>query len=108
MGCSSEALAVLGAVGTTIGIIGALAAILFGAIAARSTKRKEDRGDGHTLGTVQSDLGYIKSGVDDLKTDVRELRGNTVNLTERVKAVEESTKQAHKRIDEIKEESRKE
>ena len=103
MGCTAE---MLGSIGTTIGIIGGLAAILFGIIAARANKRKEDRSDGHSLGTVQSDLGSIKSGVDDLKTDVRELRGSTVNLTERVKAVEESAKQAHKRIDEIKEERR--
>ena len=99
MGCTAE---MMGTIGTTVGIIGGIAVIIFGVIAARTNKRKADRDDGHMLGTVQSDLGYIKSGVDDLKTDVRELRGSTTSLTERVKAVEESTKQAHKRIDEIK------
>ena len=40
MGCTAE---MLGSIGTTIGIIGGLAAILFGIIAARANKRKEDR-----------------------------------------------------------------
>ena len=48
---------------------------------------------------VLTELGYIKAGVDDLKRDNREIRGDLKTLDERVTRNEESTKQAHKRID---------
>jgi hypothetical protein len=49
-----------------------------------------------------SDIGYIKAGVDDLKTQNRENSVKIGNLNERVTRVEESCKQAHHRIDELK------
>lgn len=95
----------IGTIGVIVGIIGGLSGILFAVIAWRKSAAKDDRADGRSLGVVQSDLGYIKSGVDDLKTDVREMRSSQTNLTERVRACEESTRQAHKRIDELKQEN---
>lgn len=97
-----NAVEVLGIIGTIFGILGVLAALYFGVRSGKADRKKEDRNDGQTLGTVQSDLGYIKSGVDDLKIEVRELRTGQSNLTERVRAVEESARQAHKRIDDLK------
>lgn len=102
MNCDAGTVATIGVI---VGILGGLSGILFAVIAWRKSAEKDDREDGRSLGTVQSDLGYIKSGVDDLKTDVREMRTSQTNLTERVRAVEESTRQAHKRIDELKKEN---
>ena len=102
MNCDAGTVATIGVI---VGILGGLSGILFAVIAWRKSSEKDDREDGRSLGTVQSDLGYIKSGVDDLKTDVREMRTSQANLTERVRAVEESTRQAHKRIDELKQEN---
>lgn len=92
----------IGLIGTVIGILGGICAVIFGIRSWRQSQKTDDRHDGQTLGTVQSDLGYIKSGVDDLKIEVRELRTGQSNLTERVRAVEESARQAHKRLDELK------
>ena len=52
-------------------------------------------------GTLLSDIGYIKSGVDDLKRkqETSELRHYA--LVERVTKVEESAKSAQHRIDKI-------
>ena len=97
-----NAVEVLGIIGTIFGILGVLAALYFGVRSGKADRKKEDRNDGHNFGVVQSDLGYIKSGVDDLKTEVRELRGSQYSLRERLSKVEESAKQAHKRIDEMK------
>ncbi len=102
MNCDAGTVATIGVI---VGILGGLSGILFAVITWRKSAEKDDREDGRSLGTVQSDLGYIKSGVDDLKTDVREMRTSQANLTERVRAVEESTRQAHKRIDELKQEN---
>lgn len=51
--------------------------------------------------TLRSDVGYIKKAVDEIRIDqkVQEKRINDMN--ERLVRNEESTKQAHKRIDEI-------
>ena len=50
---------------------------------------------------MASDIGYIKAGVDDLKRETRETRSDVRELQERVTRCEESTKQAHKRINKI-------
>lgn len=64
----------------------------------RQTAAKDD---GKHEGTMTSDLGYIKSGIDDLKAEQREQRKTNTEFIARLTAVEESAKQAHKRIDRI-------
>ena len=65
-------------------------------------KQKKEAGqEGESRGVMASDIGYIKAGVDDLKRETRETRSDVRELSERVTRCEESTKQAHKRIDEI-------
>lgn len=56
---------------------------------------------GEKNGYLASDIGYIKAGIDDLKTEVRALKSEMSELNMRLTRVEESTKQAHKRIDEL-------
>ena len=51
--------------------------------------------------TVLSDIGYIKSGIDDIKTEQREQRKFNAEIVSRLVKVEESAKQAHKRIDTV-------
>ena len=87
--------------GYVIGIIGGIASIIFAYLAFSRNKKKDDEGQGLQLGTIQSDLGYVKSGIDDIKNEQREQRNINIALTSRVTAVEESTKQAHKRIDHL-------
>lgn len=90
-----------GTVGTIFGIVGVIASAVFAYVAFSRTKKKDDEGQGQLLGTIHSDLGYVKSGIDDIKAEQREQRNVNLSLTTRVTAVEESTKQAHKRIDHL-------
>ena len=90
-----------GTAGTIIGIIGVILSAVFAYVAFRRNKEKDDEGQGQQLGTIQSDLGYVKSGIDDIKAEQKEQRNINVSLASRVTAVEESTKQAHKRIDHL-------
>ena len=64
-------------------------------------KKQELHADGAVKGSMASDIGYIKAGVDDLKREQREMTINVKELSERVTRCEESCKQAHKRIDEL-------
>lgn len=50
---------------------------------------------------LKSDLGYIRRGVDDIKLDIKASEREMQRMNGRLIKVEESTKQAHKRIDEI-------
>ena len=86
----SEFLAILGGVGTLIGICATFAAY-------KSGLRK----DGSANGALMSDVGYIKSGVDDLKRKQEQSDERHYALSERVTAVEASAKQAHLRIDRV-------
>lgn len=48
-----------------------------------------------------SDIGYIKAGIDDLKRKQEAAELRHFALAERITKVEESSKQAHKRIDRL-------
>lgn len=81
-------------------VVGA-SGIIFGLVTLFRNKKHDDTQEGRTSGTILSDIGYIKAGVDDIKTEQKEQRKTNIELVSRLTAVEESTKQAHKRIDEL-------
>ena len=88
--------------------VGVICSIVFGAlgfgVAYLTLKRKQKKDDveeGQSRGVIASDIGYIKAGVDDLKREGRETRTDVGKLNERVTRVEESCKQAHHRIDDL-------
>lgn len=91
----------LGTIGTIFGIVGVVLSAIFAYLAFNRNRKKDDAGAGQKLGTIQSDIGYVKAGIDDIKAEQREQRNLNVSLTSRVTAVEESTKQAHKRLDHL-------
>ena len=84
-----------------LGIISSVCAIVFGYLAFFRNRKKDDTEEGKSAGTMLSDIGYIKAGVNDIKTEQKEQRKTNIEVVSRLTAVEESTKQAHKRIDEI-------
>ena len=79
---------------------GILGAVISWMTLVRKSKRDTEK-DGESKGSLASDIGYIKAGVDDLKRESRETRHDMGELSTRVARCEESCKQAHKRIDEI-------
>lgn len=85
---------VWGVIGTLLGVIVAYAAFLRNA-------KKDHEDEGRETGTVLTELGYIKGGIDDLKAENREQRKTNTEVITRITAVEASAKQAHKRIDRL-------
>ena len=88
--------------------VGFICSVVFGALGFliayftfQRNKKKDNVEEGQSRGVMASDIGYIKAGVDDLKRETRETRSAVGELNERVTRVEESCKQAHHRIDEI-------
>ena len=84
---------------TAISVISTLCAIAFGYAAFSRNKGKDTEEDGKQDGVVLTEIGYIKSGVDDIKAEQREQRKTNTEVLTRLTAVEASAKQAHKRLD---------
>ena len=87
---------------TLIGVIGTVCGVIFGYIGYQRGLKKDSTDTGKNDGVLLSDVGYIKSGIDDLKRKQELTDERHYALAERVTKVEESAKQAHHRIDEIK------
>lgn len=85
--------------GWVIGILGTLTAIVVGISNLSRNKVKDSEESGHQSGQVMSELGYVKSGIDDIKNEMRDQRQTNMQFMERLSAVESSAKQAHHRID---------
>jgi ABC-type transport system involved in cytochrome bd biosynthesis fused ATPase/permease subunit len=85
----------------TIGLLCTVVGAIIGYMSFVRNKAKDDRNEGQQSGQMLTELGYIKSGIDDIKTEQREQRQiNTQTATE-LAAVKASAKQAHLRIDRI-------
>ena len=84
-----------------IGIVCAILGALLSWLAYPRNMKKDSNDAGRETGIVLTELGYIKSGVDDVKTEQREQRKTNTEIISRLSAVESSAKQAHKRIDRI-------
>lgn len=64
-------------------------------------KSKDAREERAGLTKVEGEIKYISKGVDDIKYDTRNLSQTITNMNERIIRVEESSKSAHKRLDEV-------
>ena len=86
--------AVVGVVGTVTGFVLSFARF--------SRSRDNDlRTEAQREATINVKLDNISTGVQSLHTDIKTEQKARAELSERVAKVEESTKQAHKRIDEL-------
>ncbi|MDL2235404.1 hypothetical protein LJC07_04520 [Christensenellaceae bacterium OttesenSCG-928-L17] len=65
-------------------------------LAGRKSAGKQE---GLESGTVLTEIGYIKSGIDDIKRKQDRQEAQHLEVIARLTAVEASAKQAHKRMD---------
>lgn len=82
-----------------VSIVGGIAGVVFGCVTFFRNKRTDDAAGGKKDGIILTELGYIKSGVDDIKHKQEKQDEQNITFVSRLSAVEASTKQAHKRID---------
>lgn len=78
-----------------------LAQLIINAINAARSKTKDAQSDSAQNATVLVELGTIKGGIQDIKDEQKAQRETNIEFVQRLTAVEESTKQAHKRIDRL-------
>lgn len=88
-----------------ITIMAAVSGIILGWTARARELKKEGEQEASAEAFLRSDVEYIKRGIDDIRVE-QKTQGQTVAvLCERVTRVEESSKQAHKRIDRLEKEA---
>ncbi|MGE7869589.1 hypothetical protein ACQKNO_26190 [Bacillus paramycoides] len=88
--------------------IGVLITLLSAAISYLGyslNKTKVIKSDGQESAEMKAELGYIRKGVDDIRIDLKANEKQMQQLSERVTRVEESSKQAHKRLDNLEKET---
>ncbi|EOV9525568.1 hypothetical protein ACN5TA_000459 [Bacillus cytotoxicus] len=87
-----------------IGVLVALLSLAISYLAYSLNKNKSIKSDGQQSAEMKAELGYIRKGVDDIRIDLKANEKQMAALGERVTRVEESTKQAHHRINNLEKE----
>ena len=79
--------------------LGIIATLVFNIISANRNSKHDTEDKATSIAVLNSDMGYVKSGIDDIKLK----QGSTDNilrdLTSKVTKAEDSAKSAHHRID---------
>lgn len=86
-----------------VAMIAALSGIVLGWLGRNRTVKHDIVREAGADAVQRTDVEYIKRGVDDIRVDLRMQGQRLDGLAERVTRVEESSKQAHKRIDRLEE-----
>jgi hypothetical protein len=84
-----------------LAVITALSGMALGWMGRTRTIRQDAAHDAGTVSALQTDLEYIRRGVDDIRLDQRVQSQRIDVLSERVTRIEESSKSLHKRTDEL-------
>ena len=85
-------------------VIGIACAILGGVLSYAAffrNSKQDSKAEGKNDGTILTELGYIKGGIDEIKTEQREQRQTNTAVLSRLAAVESSAKSAHHRLDRL-------
>lgn len=92
---------ILQVITTVLGSLGTISAIVFAVIAYKRSNKTDNQQEGKQEGTLFTEIGYIKSGVDDIKRKQEKQDDKNETIISKLATVEQSVKQAHKRIDHL-------
>lgn len=93
---TNQSVALIALVCTVLGAI-------IGILTYNRNRDKDVKMDASESAVIRTKLDNINNGVESIRVDIKANERRVSELSERVIRVEESAKQAHKRIDEIKE-----
>ena len=86
-------------VGQIIGAVGTVSAILFALLSAHKANKRETEDKATSIAVLNSDIGYVKSGIDDIKSKQSTTDVLIQELTSKTAHAEDSAKSAHHRLD---------
>lgn len=88
-----------------LGLLIAALSLAFSYLGYSLNRTKAVKSDGQENAEMKAELGYIRKGVDDIRIDQKASEKQMISFGERITRVEESAKQAHKRLDNIEKEA---
>ena len=89
---------------TIVAIAVPMVALLFTALSFRRTEHQDTSAQATERATLSADVRYIRSSVDEIKLENKSIRQDVSDLTKKVVEIEASTKSAHKRLDDLRNE----
>jgi predicted nucleic acid-binding Zn-ribbon protein len=84
---------------TLLAVLSPIASMAFAFFAFRRNQKLDDGQTGREMGALLSDIGYIKAQLDEVKHKLEASDNRHTELAERISAVEQSAKSAHRRLD---------
>ena len=84
-----------------IAAIGVIVAIIFGYLAYRKSKNNDNYIAGCEDGSIKKDISYLTKLTENTNFDLKQMIDTVSKHSERLARCEESTKAAHKRLDDI-------
>jgi wobble nucleotide-excising tRNase len=84
-----------------LSVVVAILALVYAALGHRREMNKEVALDATQLTRIETTLGSVQNGVDEIRIDMRSQQRQINELSERTARVEESTKSAHHRLDQM-------
>lgn len=84
---------------TLISFLSLCVSVVVGATSLRRNKATDDRNEASEMTTLIVKLENINNGVNEIKSDMRNMRNDIQDLRDRLIIVEQSTKSAHHRLD---------
>jgi uncharacterized membrane protein len=91
----------ISALAVVISILAAISGVILGWTGKAKAVREDIKKEAGSDALLKADVEYIKRGVDDMRLEARVQRQSIDALSERVTRLEESTKQAHHRLNRI-------
>lgn len=91
-----------------ISIISVVFAVCIGTTNFLRNKTKDDRAEASEIVKVSVKLDNISIDISDIKAEMRTMKNDNKEDRERIVKVEESSKQAHKRLDSLEKQFKKE
>lgn len=92
---------VITVISSIVAVVSAIMGVYYAVQNNKRAETHETEEETKSNATVLLEIGYIKSGIDDLKVQQRKQDERYISLASRVTAVEASAKQAHHRIDRL-------
>ena len=94
-------------IGLVFTILGSIVGYATFSMNSKKNTKQETKEETTTITTIGTKLDLISKNVDEIRLDNKDFNKSIHQLGERVSAVEQSTKQAHHRIDSLEELHRK-
>ena len=84
-----------------LGVITGLGGMICALVVASRNKKKDDVSDGQSIGTLHTDIGYIKKGIDGIEQRLEKQETQYIDVVTQLAEVRGEVKRHNKRIEKL-------